>query len=199
MAGHDDRVVALIKGCIKEDRLSQKELYRHFYAFSIGICLRYANNRADAEAIVNEGFFKIFTSIQKYDFSKPFVAWLSRVMSNTAIDHYRANLRFSHHDDITEQEFATPYNAVYDKLNYQDLLALVQRLTPAYRTVFNMFAIEGYSHEEIAAKLNISVGTSKSNLFKARSKLMQWLNQMDGQGNRPGLPPAILGDNDYND
>ncbi|RDC55997.1 RNA polymerase sigma factor [Pedobacter chinensis] len=164
-----------IEGCIRNDRNSQKALYKHFYSFAMGICLRYANNRLDAAGILNDGFFKAFRNISKYESTKAFLPWLGRIMTNTAIDFYRTNLKFAGHLDIDGFEGLTQVSAVYDKLAYNDLLKLIQNLSPAYRTVFNLFAIDGYSHEEIAELLQISVGTSKSNLFKARQKLQEML------------------------
>lgn len=133
----------------------------------------------DAAGIMNEGFLKAFIHIKKYDLSKPFTAWLGKIMTNAAIDHYRANLKFAYNEDIVESDHISPYHTAYEKLNYQDLLAMIQQLSPAYRTVFNLYAIEGYTHEEIAQLLHISIGTSKSNLFKARMKLMEMIGQME--------------------
>lgn len=170
----DEKIKHLIEGCINNDRRSQKDLYRCFYAFSMGICLRYSNNRDDAASIMNEGFFKIFENIGHYDQNRPFAVWLKRIMTNTAIDFYRSSLRFVNQtielDGAEEIEYVV--ETTLQKLHYQDLLIMIHSLTPAYRTVFNLFAIEGYSHEEIANLLGISIGTSKSNLFKARAKLV---------------------------
>jgi len=164
-----------INSCIRNEREGQQALYKHFYGFAMGICLRYANNRLDAAGILNDGFFKVFKNIEKYEKDKPFKAWLGRIITNTAIDYYRANLKFADHADISDYNEIIQEQSVYTKLAYEDLLALVQKLTPAYRTVFNLFAIDGYSHEEISDMLAISVGTSKSNLFKARQKLQDML------------------------
>ncbi|SDH21602.1 RNA polymerase sigma-70 factor, ECF subfamily [Pedobacter terrae] len=164
-----------VQGCIRNERDSQKALYQHFYSFAMGICLRYANDRLDAAGILNDGFFKAFKHIAKYEPTKAFLPWLGRIITNTAIDYYRANLKFADHVDIIDHENVAQVSSVYDKLAYQDLLALVQQLSPGYRTVFNLFAIDGYTHEDIAEMLGISVGTSKSNLFKARQKLQEML------------------------
>jgi RNA polymerase sigma-70 factor (ECF subfamily) len=164
-----------IQGCIRNERDSQKALYQHFYSFAMGICLRYANDRLDAAGILNDGFFKAFKNIDKYEPTKAFLPWLGRIITNTAIDYYRANLKFADHLVVTDHEYVAEVSSIYDKLAYQDLLALVQELSPGYRTVFNLFAIDGYTHEEIAEMLGISVGTSKSNLFKARQKLQEML------------------------
>jgi len=164
-----------INSCIRNEPEGQKALYKHFYGFAMGICLRYANNRLDASGILNDGFFKVFKNIEKYEKDKPFKAWLGRIITNTAIDYYRTNLKFADHADISDYDEIGQEQSVYAKLAYEDLLAFVQKLTPAYRTVFNLFAIDGYSHEEISEMLSISVGTSKSNLFKARQKLQDML------------------------
>ena len=164
----------IIKGCIKEDRRSQKELYRVFYAFSIAICTRYANNREDAASIMNEGFYKIFTQIKKFDISKPMEPWIRKIMTNTAIDFYRHNLKFAYTSDISDYEhLGDRYEQIYAKLHYDDLILMIHALSPSYRAVFNLYVIEGYNHDEIAQMLNVSIGTSKSNLFKARTKLAE--------------------------
>lgn len=168
-----------IEGCLKNDRNSQKALYKHFYSFAMGICLRYANNRLDAAGILNDSFFKAFKNISKYESSKPFLPWLGRIITNTAIDFYRTNLKFTGHLDIDEASEVSQAYTVYDKLDYADLLNLIQSLSPAYRAVFNLFAIDGYSHEEISDLLKISVGTSKSNLFKARLRLQEMLKAQE--------------------
>ena len=170
-----------IQGCIRNERDSQKALYKHFYSFAMGICLRYANDRLDAAGILNDGFFKAFKNITKYEPTKAFLPWIGRIITNTAIDYYRANLKFADHVDILDHENIAQVSSVYDKLAYHDLLALVQKLSTGYRTVFNLFAIDGYTHEEIAEMLGISVGTSKSNLFKARQKLQEMLKATDAK------------------
>jgi RNA polymerase sigma factor (sigma-70 family) len=178
---NENAVKQHIEGCMRNERESQKALYKHFYGFAMGICLRYANNRLDAAGILNDGFFKAFKNISKYETDKAFMPWLGRIMTNTAIDYYRINLKFSGHDDIVDHQDMVQVNTVHDHLAYQELLLLVQQLTPAYRAVFNLFAIDGYSHEEIAELLKISVGTSKSNLFKARLKLQEMIKVADAK------------------
>jgi len=156
-------------------------LYKEFYSYGMAICRRYSLNDYDAADILNDGFMKVFTHIERYDPSKPFKSWIARIITNTAIDHYRMNLKFSAHDDVDEYENIGDAAKVYDELAYKDLLVLVQGLSPAYRTVFNLYAIDGYSHDEIADLLKISVGTSKSNLFKARQKLQEKLIPAGGK------------------
>ena len=183
----------LLNGCKRGDPGSQKKLYKKFYGFALAICLRYAQNREDALDIMNTGFYKILTHFDQYDFKKPFRPWLSRIMTNTAIDHYRSSLRHSHqHNDIAEIDDIGIEASVYSKLNYEELLKLVQRLPNGYRTVFNMYAIDGYTHQEIGKILGISTGTTKSNLFKARQKLRQYLSE---ENKEPKIIP-VTGNND---
>lgn len=167
----EEELHQLIKGCVKQDRKCQKMLYKAFYGFAMGICLRYAGNRDEAAEVMNQGFFKVFTHIESYDTTRPFKAWLGKIMMNASIDFYRANLKMAYTEDLDNAEHVTDGQLIDRNLNYEDLLKMVQQLPQAYRTVFNLFAIEGYSHEEIGAMLNINPGTSKSNLHKARQKL----------------------------
>lgn len=141
----------------------------------MGICLRYANNKDEAVEILNDGFYKVLTRLDRYDPAKPFLPWLARLMTNTAIDHYRTELRHPITSDIAEMEVHGADPAIDSKLNYEDLIKLVQLLPIGYRTVFNLYSIDGYTHEEIGKQLGISIGTSKSNLFKARQKLRTML------------------------
>ncbi|GLU51235.1 RNA polymerase sigma factor [Dyadobacter frigoris] len=169
----EETLSQLINGCLKQDRKSQKLLYKAFYGFSMSICMRYVGNRQEAAEVMNQGFFKVFTNIDRFDETRSFQAWLGRIMMNVAIDYYRANSRVTRLQDINYAEQISSCEAADKNLNYHDLLALIQKLPQAYRTVFNLFAIDGYSHEEIGKMLNINIGTSKSNLFKARQKLQQ--------------------------
>lgn len=165
----------LIDGCIEQDRKSQELLYKKLYGFALKICLRYAANRSDASEVLNEGFFKAFTNIEKYDKSWPFKSWLSKIMYNTSIDYYRANLRWSQMTNLDKSDYMMNEATIEHKLGYEDLLAIIQQLPPAYRIIFNLYAIDGYSHDEIAEMLGISTSTSRSNLHKARQKLQQML------------------------
>jgi RNA polymerase sigma factor (sigma-70 family) len=179
----EEELHQLIGGCIRKERGSQKMLYKAFYGFSMGICLRYANNRDEAAEVMNQGFFKVFTRIETYDTTRPFKAWLGRIMMNVSIDYYRANLKMAYAEDLDKAENMSNDELPDQKLNYEDLLAMVQKLPNAYRTVFNLYAIDGYTHEEIGEMLNISSGTSKSNLHKARQKLKQMILESDGKSN----------------
>jgi RNA polymerase sigma factor (sigma-70 family) len=175
----DEELLLLIKNCLRKDRKSQQVLYKTFYGYAMGICLRYTNNRSEAVEVLNQGFLKVFTHIDRFDQTREFKSWLGRIMMNASIDNYRANLRTAHVLDIDEVDDIGHVNLCDSNLNYSDLLTMVQQLPPAYQTVFNLFAIDGYTHEEIAERLDISVGTSKSNLHKARKKLKQMITTID--------------------
>lgn len=188
----EDELHQLVSGCLKNDRLSQKLLYKAFYGFAMGICLRYAANRYEASEIMNQGFYKVFKNLTKYDITKPFKAWLGRIMVNTSIDYYRSNLKVAYTEELDKAEHVNDTEFADRNLNYNELLDMVSKLPRAYRTIFNLFAIEGYTHEEIGEMLNISTGTSKSNLHKAREKL----KIMIAESNRaPGIVNKQSNDN----
>ena len=179
---NENEIKRLIQGCLKKERISQQALYKNCYTYAMGICLRYTSEQAVALEILNSGFLKVFMNLEKYSDHIPFKAWIGRIMINNAIDHYRSGLKFAHLQPLNEEHDVAELPAIESKLNYHDLLKLIQHLPHAYRTVFNLFAIDGYTHPEIADMLRISVGTSKSNLFKARKKLQE-LIVMANQGN----------------
>ena len=169
----------LIKGCMKGDRESQKMLYKHYYGYAMSVCVRYAHSMEEAQEIMNDGFLKVFTKINQYDPNRSFKGWLRRIMINTAIDYFRSNKNHYHHHEIELAEGEQEKEDILRDLSYNEIIALVQRLSPGYRTVFSLYVIEGYTHEEISEKLNINVGTSKSNLSKARANLRSMLAKYD--------------------
>jgi len=167
----------LLEGCIRQDRKCQKRLYEQYYGRMMAVCMRYTNNYEEARDILHEGFMKVFSNIARYQPSHSLNSWIRRIMVNTAIDHYRKNKK--HHNQVDLEHAAhkhdnTTYN-VLENLSAKEILKLVQALSPAYRTVFNLYVIEGFNHREIAGKLGISEGTSKSNLAKARAKLRKMI------------------------
>lgn len=170
----------LLEGCLQNDRKCQELLYKQFYGYAMGVCMRYVPNREEAVEVVNDGFLKIFQKVQKYDTEKPFKIWLRRIMINTALDHYRQNVKHQNNTDLSvaENTVAAPdSDNIFNTLAHEDLIELIQQLTPAYRTVFNLYVIDGYSHEEISRQLGISEGTSKSNLARARENLRVMLSK----------------------
>ena len=169
----------LIKGCMKGDRESQKMLYKHYYGYAMSVCVRYAHSVEEAQEIMNDGFLKVFTKINQYDPNRSFKGWLRRIMINTAIDYFRSNKNHYNHQEIEQAEGEQEKEDILRDLSYNEIIALVQKLSPGYRTVFSLYVIEGYTHEEIAEKLDINVGTSKSNLSKARANLRSMLAKYD--------------------
>lgn len=141
----------------------------------MGVCLRYSRTRDEAIEILNDGFLKIFTKLDKYSPGLSFKGWLRKVMINSAIDYFRRNEKHYHSLDISHAYYESTNENILDQLSEHEIIAAIQRLPPSYRMVFNLFAIEGYKHEEIANMLNISVGTSKSNLAVSRNKLQKIL------------------------
>ncbi len=175
----------IIAGCVSKSRKSQKELYKLFFGFAMKICLRYAESKEEAIEMVNDGFLRVFTNIHKFENGRPFQSWLSTIMINTSIDYYRARIKRAKMEALNSTHESEDRENILSKLNYNDLIKLVQRLSISYRTVFNLFVIDGYNHEEISQMLSISVGTSKSNLFKARQHLREMLKEeADNQGKK---------------
>jgi len=148
----------------------------------MSVCERYTNNHDDSVEILNDGFLKIFKEIHRYepaysDVVRSFMGWLRKIMIYTAIDHFRRNQKHRHTAELDNGiiQISAGGEDALDKISYDEIIKAIQEVTPGYRTVFNLFVIEGFSHEEIAEKLGISVGTSKSNLSKARKQLQKIL------------------------
>ncbi|MBN4051262.1 sigma-70 family RNA polymerase sigma factor [bacterium AH-315-M05] len=162
----------LVKGCIKGDVLSQKDLYERYSKKMMGVCLRYADNRQEAEDFLQDGFIKIFNSINNFKGTGSLEGWIRKIMVNTALENYRtANpLRLSR--DIQDMHLAIEArDEILESMAAKDLLKLIRDLPSGYRIVFNLYAIEGYSHKEIARQLKITESTSKSQYSRARALL----------------------------
>lgn len=170
----------ILEGCIRGERIYQKRLYELYYGKMMSVCLRYAGNRDQAQDLLNEGFMKVFTNIHKYKPKHSLESWIRRIMINNAIDNYRKNKKHRNQQDIDHVYDYSENETVTSQLSAEEILKLVQKLPPAYRTAFNLYAIEGFTHREISEKLGISEGTSKSNLSKARGKLKQMIMDLDG-------------------
>ncbi|MBN2610446.1 MAG: RNA polymerase sigma factor [Bacteroidales bacterium] len=171
----------IIKGCQAGDSRAQRELYVLFKDKMFGICLRYAGNRDDAQDIVQDGFVKIYEKITQFRFEGSFEGWMRRVMVNTALERYRTHCQVIHIGDSVK-EIDTPDSAeILGDISARELLKFVQELSPKYRLVFNLYAIEGYSHKEISEQLDITEGTSKSNLSRARAILQEKVHRYFNQ------------------
>jgi RNA polymerase sigma-70 factor (ECF subfamily) len=174
----EEKESLLIAGCLREERWAQKALYETYYGKLLGVCLRYSNSNDDARDILNEGFVKVFRYLDRYKVGTSLECWMRRIMINTAIDFYRKEMRHKSDDLETAQYKASEESDVESNYSAQEILKVIQKLPPAYRAVFNLYAIEGYAHKEVADALGITESTSRSNLVKARAKLKELLTEM---------------------
>lgn len=170
----------IIEGCKRNERKSQDLLYSKYSAMLFGVSLRYTNCRDDAEDVLQEGFVKIFKNIGMYSMDKSFEGWIRRIVINTAITHYRKNLKHAYQDDVTGPAVERAEGEQYHESEYtkEELLNAINALPHGYRTVFNMYVIEGYKHKEIAENLDIDINTSKSQLSRAKKYLQRELLEM---------------------
>lgn len=170
----------LIRGCIREDELSQRELFHRYAGKMLGVCQRYARNSMDAEDIVQDAFIKVFDKIKQFKSEGSFEGWIRKIVVNTALKKYtviRYDKEVSGFEVTDRNESATEATA-FSHLNEKDLLMLINNLPDGYRLIFNLYVIEGYQHEEIADILGIQPGTSRSQLVKARNMLKNKITQM---------------------
>lgn len=170
-----------IQACIRKERWAQKKLYEEHYGSMMAVCLRYANNEHDALDILHEGFIKVFKHISKYQPGTSLSSWIRRIMINTAIDQYRKASRRRTEDIDSAFNLSSMDPDVISEMSAKEIMHCLQQLTPAYRSVFNLYVIEGYSHKEVAEILEISESTSRSNLVKARNKLQKILQARNGK------------------
>ena len=182
-----ENIRQLIKGCIANDQKHQRMLYEQYLGFALRIVFRYIYRYEKAVDVVNDGFVKLFAGISKFrtdndnDIEKIWMGWIKRIMINVAIDELRKGNMLPEIGGIPEWVWDIPdSNREADQLLfYKDLIILIKELPPAYRAVFNLYVIDGYSHSEIADLMSIAVGTSKSNLSKARLLLQKSLKKME--------------------
>jgi RNA polymerase sigma-70 factor (ECF subfamily) len=167
----------VVEGCKNGQASAQKQLFENYYGLAKRICMRYAGSSDEVDEMVNDGFLKIFSKISFYDSSQSFDAWFRTVVVRTCIDYYRKNSPKVTLVDISTGPQVESDDYLIERLSAEEILELVQKLPPSYRTVFSLFAVEGYSHGEIAELLNINEGTSRSNLAKARIKLQEWVKK----------------------
>ena len=172
----------IIKECIKGNRKAEKHLYTKYNGLFFAICLRYTQSREEAEDVLITGFTSIFESLPMYKKQGSFEGWMRRIIVNTALEKYRSRNRLYMVEDIDmiPEPFVDPDNEDYSGLDAGDLMEIIRMLPPKYRMVFNLFALEGYSHREISRMINISEGTSKSNLARARMILQRRVEAYTG-------------------
>ncbi|WP_153801083.1 RNA polymerase sigma factor [Foetidibacter luteolus] len=179
-----EHILHIVQGCIAFDQKCQRQLYERYYGYSLKVVFRYIYRYEKAVDVVNDGFVKLFRNFNKFECKEPdalekiLMGWIRRIMINTAIDELRRHNMMPEIGPLPEHVWNDPDNSgnADQKILYKELVAQVKKLPPAYRTVFNLFVIDGYTHQEIAAMLGISVGTSKSNLAKARAHLQKFIN-----------------------
>ena len=173
----------IIEGCKRNDRQSQQELYRDFYSYAMSICIRYTGSYDDAVEVLNDAFMKVFSNIDRFDTSRPFKAWLRRILVNTCIDHIKKNAKHNYLADISEAQLSqTNLLAPDHDLSYDEVMEKVNQLSPAYKAVFNLYVIDGYKHQEIAEMLGITESTSKANLTRAKASLRLMLEKVYNYG-----------------
>jgi RNA polymerase sigma-70 factor (ECF subfamily) len=165
----------LIKGCIDGDRQMQKMLYQIYSPKMYGVCLRYSENVDDANDILQEGFIKVYKNINKFRSEGSFEGWIRRIFINTSIEHFRKKIKFNNISEVQENTIEDESIDVFNSLSAKDIIKAIDQLSPGYKTVFNMHVIEGYSHKEIADILEITEGTSKSQLARAKGILKKIL------------------------
>lgn len=169
---------SLVKDCLRQKAAAQKQLYDHFSPVMLGICFRYTKSISDAEDVLQEGFVKVFLNLRQYNGTGELGAWIRRIMVTTALNYLKKNKRYR--SELVFEEM--PLHAVSDDnpvltLESKELSELIRQLPTGFQTIFNLYAIEGYTHAEIGALLGISDGTSKSQYARARYLLIEWIEK----------------------
>lgn len=179
-----EQLKAIIDGCLQNDRRSQEQLFKLFYGKMLPVCIRYVSDRDTAQEVLQEGFIKIFEKLGAFDHKGSFEGWIRRIVANTAIDAIRKSKKDPYRTDNDNDFKIGAEDLMVDReemetldLKAQVAMEAVQKLSPAYRAVFNLYVLEEYSHKEIGAILGISEGTSKSNLAKAKMNLQKILSE----------------------
>ena len=167
----------ILAGCRQRDRASQQALYKQYYAYGMGVCFRYVENEQEAVSVLNEGFLKVFLNIKKFNEDLPFKPWFRKILVNTAINYIKRQNKFKMEVSMEAANHIPDRENILSRISYRELMEVVQSLSTAYRTVFNMYVIDGFKHEEIAEQLGITVSTSKSNLSRARVRLQEMILQ----------------------
>lgn len=172
-------LMEVVENCLQGKESAMKKFYEHFQGFALSVCLSYCENRDDALEIMNDGFLKVFKNLDKVENIERIKPWLRRIMINVAIDHFRKNVRKQSTtltENISDQNYGDV--SVYAKLSSEDIMKAVQSLPTNYRLVFNLYAVEGYSHKEIGEMLKIAESTSRANLSLANGLLREKLKRL---------------------
>lgn len=167
----------LISGCQNGDRRAQKQLYEAFSGKMMGVCLRYCKDRETARDLLHDGFLKVYSHIVDYEGKGSFEGWIRRIMINTALEHIRRQNDEGFRLNIEEAYTLSNGDlSILDKMQAEELIKLIQKLPNIYRTVFNLFVVEGYSHKEIADEMNITESSSRVYLTRAKQSLQEMLS-----------------------
>lgn len=175
-----ENIEDIIKGCVEGKRLAQNELYKRFAGKMYAVCVRYSKDSTEAEDVLQDGFVKVFQNIQHFKSEGSFEGWVRRIMVNTALEKFRKKNHLYPVGEIFEVAKDLKHEDVENNLHAEELMKIIQKLSPGYRMVFNLYAIEGYSHKEIGEQLGISEGTSKSQLARARAVLQDEVEKLYG-------------------
>jgi RNA polymerase sigma factor (sigma-70 family) len=179
---HKYTIDELVKRCKVNEHKAQELLYKQFVSKMLGVCMRYATDKMEAEDMLQNGFIKVFQKIGDYRNEGSFEGWMRRIMVHGSIEYYRKHHKMMQIVELDEAANETSVNPLATaNLAAKDLLVLIQQLPPGYRIVFNLYAIEGYSHKEIAAIIGITEGASKSQLSRARGVLKEQVVKMEGK------------------
>lgn len=170
----------LITRCKRGERKAQEMLYKQFASKMLGVCMRYATDKMEAEDMLQNGFIKVFKNLEGYRGDGAFEGWMRRIMVHCSIEYYRKHHKMVQMVDVTDMSNEPAVNpTAMANMDVKDLMGLIQQLSPGYRMVFNLYAIEGYSHKEIAAIVGITEGASKSQLSRARAILKEQVTKME--------------------
>jgi RNA polymerase sigma-70 factor, ECF subfamily len=174
------KIKRLVESCIKGERASQQKFYQTFYGRMLAVCMRYADNREEAKDLLHDSFIKVFASLKDFEFKGSLEGWVKRIVTNTAIDAVRKKRNFfveleenKNYDNIIDDYHETEEYEQIVQMKVEVIMQLIQKLSPVYRMVFNLYVFEELSHKEIAEQLNINIGTSKSNFAKAKRNLLK--------------------------
>lgn len=167
----------IIKRCSRGERKAQEHLFRTYYGYVMGIALRYSGNTDNASEITNDSFLKIFSKIESHNSDSSFKAWIRKIAVNTSLDYYRKEKKHENQISLSSIDNEPENDHILENINAQEIISLLNRVPAIYRYTFNLFEIEGYSHDEIADKLNITASTSRSNLTRAKKMLRELIHK----------------------
>lgn len=180
----EQNLLECINAARKGKTTAQRTLYKQFYNYGMSIAIRYAENHEEAEEILNDTYMKVFKNLDKYSPNLSFKAWFRRILINTAIDYHRKYKKYRYTMGITHAQGVMTDTDTLANISAQEILLLVQELSPSYRTVFNLYVVEGYKHKEVGEMLGITEATSRATLATARLKLQKKLLETQNYNQR---------------